>query len=37
MFDRFKPEVFDQSYKLVDAVEKVAQRKGLKTSQVTIA
>ena len=37
MFDRFKPEVFDQNYKLVEAVEKVAHRKGLKTSQVAIA
>jgi pyridoxine 4-dehydrogenase len=35
--DRFKPEVFDQNYKLVEAVEKIAERKGLKTSQVAIA
>lgn len=37
MFDRFKPEAFDQNYRLVEAVEKIAQRKGLKTSQVAIA
>jgi pyridoxine 4-dehydrogenase len=36
-FDRFKPEVFDQNYKLVEAVEKIAEHKGLKTSQVAIA
>jgi pyridoxine 4-dehydrogenase len=36
-FDRFKPEVFDQNYELVEAVEKIAERKGLKTSQVALA
>jgi pyridoxine 4-dehydrogenase len=36
-FDRFKPEVFDQNYKLVEAVEKIAERKGLKTAQIAIA
>jgi pyridoxine 4-dehydrogenase len=36
-FDRFKPEVFNQNYKLVEAVEKIAERKDLKTSQVAIA
>lgn len=37
MFEQFKPEVFDQNYKRVEAVEKVATRKNLKTSQVAIA
>ena len=37
MLPRFKPEVFDQNLKLVEAVEKVAKRKGLATSQVAIA
>ncbi|KAF2126683.1 Aldo/keto reductase [Dothidotthia symphoricarpi CBS 119687] len=37
MFPRFKPEVFDQNYKLVEAVTKVAERKDLKTSQVAVA
>jgi pyridoxine 4-dehydrogenase len=31
------PESFDQNTKLVNAVEKVADRKGLATSQVAIA
>ena len=34
---RFQPKVFEQNLKLVKAVEKVAERKGLKTSQVAIA
>lgn len=37
MLPRFKPEVFDQNFRLVEAVEKVAKRKGLVTSQVAIA
>jgi len=37
MLPRFKPEVFGQNVKLVEAVEKVAKRKGLATSQVAIA
>jgi pyridoxine 4-dehydrogenase len=37
MFPRLKPEVFDQNAKLVDAVEKIAKRKGIATSQVAIA
>jgi pyridoxine 4-dehydrogenase len=36
MFPRLKPEVFDQNSKLVDAVEKIAKRKGIVTSQVAI-
>lgn len=37
MFPRFKPDVFEQNAKIVDAVEKIAQRKHLATSQVAIA
>lgn len=37
MFDRFRPEVFDQNYKLAEAVEKIAQSEGLKSAQVAIA
>jgi pyridoxine 4-dehydrogenase len=33
---RFQPENFDQNLKLVDAVEKVAKRKGVTTAQVAI-
>lgn len=35
--DRFKPEVFEQNHKLVEAIESITERKGLKTSQVAIA
>ncbi|KAH7086894.1 NADP-dependent oxidoreductase domain-containing protein [Paraphoma chrysanthemicola] len=34
---RFKPDAFDQNFKLVEAVEKMAKRKDLATSQVAIA
>ncbi|KAH7076707.1 NADP-dependent oxidoreductase domain-containing protein [Paraphoma chrysanthemicola] len=34
---RFKPNAFDQNFKLVEAVEKMAKRKDLATSQVAIA
>ena len=34
---RFKPEVFEQNFKLVEAVEQMAKRKGLTTAQVAIA
>jgi len=37
MLPRFKPEAFDQNFKLVEAVKKVAKRKCLATSQVAIA
>jgi pyridoxine 4-dehydrogenase len=37
MFPRFRPEVFEQNTKIVDAIEKIAQRTGLATSQVAIA
>jgi pyridoxine 4-dehydrogenase len=37
MFPRFKPEAFEQNFKMVDAVEKIAKRKGLATSQVAVA
>lgn len=37
MKPRFAADVFDQNYKLVEAVEKVAKRKGLVVSQVAIA
>lgn len=33
---RFQPEVFDQNLKIVDAVEKIAKRKGTTTAQVAI-
>jgi pyridoxine 4-dehydrogenase len=36
-FPRLKPESFEQNSKLVSAVEKIAKRKGLPTSQVAIA
>jgi pyridoxine 4-dehydrogenase len=35
--DRFKPEFFEKNSKLVEAVENLAKRKDLKTSQVAIA
>jgi pyridoxine 4-dehydrogenase len=37
MLPRFKPENFDQNLKLVEAVEKVAKRKGVTTAQVAIS
>jgi pyridoxine 4-dehydrogenase len=37
MFPRFKPEVFDQNSKIVDALEHIAKRKSLATSQIAIA
>jgi pyridoxine 4-dehydrogenase len=36
MLPRFKPEFFDQNLKIVDAVEKIAKRKGTTTAQVAI-
>jgi pyridoxine 4-dehydrogenase len=36
MLPRFKPENFDQNFKLVEAVGKVAKRKGVTTAQVAI-
>jgi pyridoxine 4-dehydrogenase len=36
-FPRFKPEAFEQNSKMVDAVENIAKRKGLATSQIAIA
>ncbi|KAK7739263.1 hypothetical protein SLS62_011252 [Diatrype stigma] len=33
---RFQPAVFDQNFKLVEAVERIAKRKGVTTSQVAI-
>ena len=36
MFPRFQADVFDQNMKLVEAVEKIAKRKGLTTAQVAI-
>ncbi|RYP10916.1 hypothetical protein DL764_000352 [Monosporascus ibericus] len=36
MLPRFKPEVFDQNFKLVEAVERIAKRKGVTTAQVAI-
>ncbi|KAI1775397.1 aldo/keto reductase [Hypoxylon cercidicola] len=37
MLPRFKPEVFDQNLKLVEAVEAVAKRKGATVPQVAIS
>lgn len=37
MLPRFKPEVFEQNFKLVEAVEKIAKQKDLTTAQVAIA
>jgi pyridoxine 4-dehydrogenase len=34
---RFKPEVFDQNLKLVEAVEVIAKRKGVSVGQVAIS
>lgn len=36
-FPRFQPEAFAQNFKLVEAVEKVAKRKGATVAQVAIA
>lgn len=36
MLPRFKPDVFDQNFKLVKAVEEIAKRKGTTTAQVAI-
>ena len=36
MLPRFKPDVFDEDFKLVEAVEKLAKRKGVMTAQVAI-
>ena len=36
-FPRFGPKAFDQNFKLVEAVEQVAQRRSLTSSQVAIA
>ncbi|RYP67732.1 hypothetical protein DL771_007065 [Monosporascus sp. 5C6A] len=36
MLPRFKPEVFEQNFKLVEAVERIAQRKGVTMAQVAI-
>jgi pyridoxine 4-dehydrogenase len=36
-FPRLKPEAFEQNSKLVGAVEKIAKRKSLSTSQIAIA
>jgi len=36
MLPRFKPDVFDQNFKLVEAVEQIAKRKGVTTAQVAI-
>ncbi|KAI1390339.1 Aldo/keto reductase [Hypoxylon trugodes] len=33
---RFQPDVFDQNFKLVEAVEQIAKRKGVTTAQVAI-
>ena len=37
MMPRFQPDVFDQNFKLVEAVEQVSKRKGVATAQVAIA
>ncbi|KAI0161823.1 aldo/keto reductase [Hypoxylon sp. FL1284] len=37
MFPRFQPDVFDQNFKLVEAVESLAQRKGATVAQVAIS
>ena len=36
MLPRLKPDVFDQNFKLVEAVEQIAKRKGVTTAQVAI-
>ena len=37
MMPRFHPDVFDQNFKLVEAVEQIAKRKGITTAQVAIS
>ncbi|KAL4739567.1 NADP-dependent oxidoreductase domain-containing protein [Aspergillus similis] len=37
MLPRFQPDVFDVNFKLVEAVEEIAQRKGASIAQVAIA
>jgi pyridoxine 4-dehydrogenase len=36
LLPRFQPNVFDQNFKLVEAVEAIAKRKGVTTAQVAI-
>ena len=36
MMPRFQPDVFDQNFKRVEAVEQIAKRKGVTTAQVAI-
>jgi pyridoxine 4-dehydrogenase len=36
MLPRFQPEVFEQNFKLVEAVERLAKRKGVTVAQVAI-
>jgi len=36
MLPRFKPDAFDQNFKLVEAIEQIAKRKGTTTAQVAI-
>lgn len=36
MLPRFQPDAFNQNFKLVEAVEQIAKRKGLTTAQVAI-
>lgn len=36
MMPRFQPDVFDQNFKVVEAVEQIAKRKGVTTAQVAI-
>lgn len=36
MLPRFQPDVFDQNFKLVEAVGRIAERKGATTAQVAI-
>ena len=36
MLPRFKPDTFSENYKLVEAVEQIAKRKGTTTAQVAI-
>lgn len=36
MFPRFKPGAFEQNFKLVEAVEQIARRKGMTTAQVAL-
>ena len=36
MLPRFQPDAFDQNFQLVEAVERIAKRKGVTTAQVAI-